>query len=218
MSKTQSASPSPDKTKTLHDVIIIGAGPCGLAVAARLNEATPSAMFTDEEHQRYHWINKHSGRMALVQAHKKKLKKLEGVKAEKWQSYDERQRRRSSSSSSAASDSETPPSLSSSPSSLSGTEDGRETQAIGGRGGISMLVLDGTGAGWMERWHRAFKTLEIEQLRSPMFFHVDPADRDGMLAYTQETGREGDLWEIPGCVGKEVSKHKKKKRLRGKPV
>ncbi|KAF7115949.1 hypothetical protein CNMCM5793_003782 [Aspergillus hiratsukae] len=118
MSKTQSASPG--KTQSLHDVIIIGAGPCGLAVAARLNEATPSAMFTDEEHQRYHWINKHSGRMALVQAHKKKLKKLDSVKAEKWQTYDERQRqhqrrRSSSGSSSTASDSSTLPSLSSSP-------------------------------------------------------------------------------------------------------
>jgi hypothetical protein len=51
-----------------------------------------------------------------------------------------------------------------------------------------------------------------------MFFHVDPGDRDGMLAYTQEVGREDDLWEISGCVGKEMSKHKKKKRRQsGKP-
>jgi hypothetical protein len=216
---TQPPSSLPVPLPTLHDVIIIGAGPCGLAVAARLNEQTPSAMFTDEEHQRYHWINKHSGRMTLVQAHGKKLN---AVKAEKWQSYDKRQRqhqrqgRRSSSSSTASDSSEgaslsSPPSLSSSPSSVDGQEMGR-------KGEISMVVLDGTAAGWMERWHRAFKTLEIAQLRSPMFFHVDPADRDGMLAYTQETGREKDLWEIPGCVGKEVSKHKKKKRLRGKPV
>ena len=46
-----------------------------------------------------------------------------------------------------------------------------------------------------------------------MFFHVDPGDRDGMLAYTQETGRERDLWEISGCVGKELSKHQKKKKM-----
>lgn len=75
-----------------------------------------------------------------------------------------------------------------------------------------MLVLDGTGDQWMQRWNNAFRTLEIKQLRSPMFFHVDPGDRDGMLAYTQEVGREKDLWEISGCVGKEMSKHKKKKR------
>lgn len=67
----------------------------------------------------------------------------------------------------------------------------------------------------MQRWNNAFKTLEIRQLRSPMFFHVDPGDRDGMLAYTQESGRDTDLWEIPNCVGKEMSKHKKKKRRQG---
>lgn len=49
-------------------------------------------------------------------------------------------------------------------------------------------------------------------MRSPMFFHVDPGDRDGMLAYAGETGREKELWELHGCVGKELSKHKKKKK------
>jgi cation diffusion facilitator CzcD-associated flavoprotein CzcO len=36
----------------IQDVLIIGGGPCGLAVAARLHESTPSALFTDSEHQR----------------------------------------------------------------------------------------------------------------------------------------------------------------------
>lgn len=49
----------------VHDVIIVGAGPCGLAVAARLCEHTPSALFTDEEHQRYHWIKKHAAQIAI---------------------------------------------------------------------------------------------------------------------------------------------------------
>jgi len=40
----------------IHDIIIVGAGACGLAVAARLCESTPSALFTDSEHQRYHWM------------------------------------------------------------------------------------------------------------------------------------------------------------------
>lgn len=80
------------------------------------------------------------------------------------------------------------------------------------RGGqYSTLVLDNSGSQWMARWNRAFKALKIDHLRSPMFFHVDPADRDGMLAYTRETGREKELYELSGCVGQELSKHKRKK-------
>lgn len=188
-------------TNEIHDVIIVGAGPCGLAVAARIHEQTPSAVFTDEEHQRYHWIKRHTGKMKLIQAGRSKKN---GVRAEKWNRghrtcpcKDEKStkstRRGSTDSISSV------PSLSSDSSTSSATS-------------ISTLVLDGTGDQWMQRWNNAFRTLEIKQLRSPMFFHVDPGDRDGMLAYTQEVGREGDLWEISGCVGKEMSKHKKKRR------
>jgi hypothetical protein len=194
-------------TSEIHDVIIVGAGPCGLAVAARIQEQTPSAVFTDEEHQRYHWIQKHTGKMNLVQAGRSKKN---GVRAEKWNRGQRTcpckddtsigsDRRGSTESTSSV------PSLSSDSSTSSAAS-------------ILTLVLDGTGDQWMQRWNNAFRTLEIKQLRSPMFFHVDPGDRDGMLAYTQEVGREDDLWEISGCVGKEMSKHKKKKRRQsGKP-
>lgn len=53
-------------TAVVHDVLIVGAGPGGLAVAARLREPTPSAVFTDAEHNRYQWVKKHSGRMNLL--------------------------------------------------------------------------------------------------------------------------------------------------------
>lgn len=147
----------------VHDVLIIGAGPCGLAVAARLCEHSPSAVFTDEEHRRYHWIRKHGGQMSIK--HKK---------------------------------------------------DGRVTNAKTARRHgrrYSTLVLDGTGDHWMTRWNNLFKMFEITHLRSPMFFHVDPGDRDALLAFTHERDRETELEEIRDCVGKEISKHQRKKKL-----
>ncbi|KAL1952578.1 hypothetical protein VTO42DRAFT_4715 [Malbranchea cinnamomea] len=162
----------------LFDVIIVGAGPAGLAVASRLREETPSALFTDEEHQRYHWIKKHSGRMTLVKARNGKMR---NVKANKYV--------------------------------------GLQVESKGTRYSAlspprySVLVLDSSGHQWLSRWRKYFDMLEIQQLRSPMFFHIDPGDRDGMLAYAKETGREDELWELQGCVGRESSKHKKKKRL-----
>ncbi|KAI1967213.1 hypothetical protein LOZ07_006443 [Ophidiomyces ophidiicola] len=167
---------APDENELL-DVIIIGAGPCGLGVASRLQEETPAAVFTDEEHQRYHWIKKHTGRMPLLQAHHGKMK---GVKATKYNA-------------------------------IKADSEGIKYSALE-KPRYSTLILDSSGDQWLSKWRRSFRLLEIPQLRSPMFFHVDPADLDGMLAYARETQREKELWELPGCVGKELSKHKKKKR------
>ncbi|KAL4810502.1 hypothetical protein BDV18DRAFT_58182 [Aspergillus unguis] len=205
----------------IHSILIIGGGPCGLAVAARLRETTPSAIFTDSEHQRYHWINKHKGRMNLVRRRRGKMGSL-GVPSSTSTSSTKEKRKenekeRTSSVSSQGSvsssySSSTGGGENESMTSLSDNEEDESEKEVK----PSMLVLDSTAPSWLSKWNRAFATLEIEQLRSPMFFHPDPSDRDGMLAYTTEQGREKDLYEIPNCVGKEVSKHKRKKQRQQK--
>lgn len=168
---------APDKD--VKDVIIIGAGPCGLAVAARLREHTPSALFTDEEHQRYHWIRKHSG-------HKMNVKPLHGKNQSNPDPPEQSKRQRHDSA-------------------IELEDDGLQKKA-------SMLVLDATKDKWMAKWEHLFGVLAITHLRSPMFFHLDPRDRDGLLAYVYAHKRQDELQEICGCVGKEISKHKRKQR------
>jgi hypothetical protein len=74
-----------------------------------------------------------------------------------------------------------------------------------------MPVLDANGATWMSAWDDGFKRLDISDLRSPMFFHPDPRDRDGLLGYAYTEGREKELKEITGVVGKSLGKHQRKK-------
>ncbi|KAH8885558.1 hypothetical protein GQ53DRAFT_828948 [Thozetella sp. PMI_491] len=144
----------------IHDVIIVGAGPCGLAVAARLRESNPAALFTDEEHRRFQWMKRHGRKMAL--------KHVKG---------------------------------------------GRVSNAApSAQPAYDMVVLDAEHDAWMGRWNRLFATYDIRHLRSHMLWHVDPGDRDSLLSKAYEQGRESELVEMKGCVGKELSKHTKKKR------
>ncbi|KAI1825934.1 FAD binding domain-containing protein [Xylaria intraflava] len=149
----------------VHDVIIIGAGPSGLGVAARLSERMPAANFTDDEHQRFHWINKRRAAKASVQSRRNGA----GIRHKR-------------------------------PVASTATAD------------LDLLALDAFGTNWLQRWNSLFKKFDISHLRSPMFFHVDPAERDGLLSYAYSNGRDDELRELSGCVGKELSKYQRKKR------
>lgn len=147
----------------LYDVAVIGAGPCGLAVAARLRETTPAALFTDDEHARY-W---------------KRFNKSETIEAERKSARRGHDRKASGSTS---------------------------------QHKRSIVVLDANDGGWMAAWRSRFRNLQIDHLRSPLFFHPDPRDRDGLLAFSHFMGRSDELEEIHHVVGKEISKHRAKKQ------
>lgn len=80
--------------------------------------------------------------------------------------------------------------------------------------GYDTVIYDASSDAWMTSWKNLFRALEISFLRSPLFFHPDPRDRDGLLAFAYENGRENELEEIRAVVGKELSKHRKKKRMK----
>ena len=77
---------------------------------------------------------------------------------------------------------------------------------------FDIKVVDSSGGDWLNCWTNNFTALGISHLRSPMFFHPCPRDRDGLLAFARETGRCDDCVEIANCVGKSMSKHRRKKK------
>jgi hypothetical protein len=143
--------------------LIIGAGRCGLAVAARLHEHTSSALFTDAEHQRFHWLK--SSLSSRI------IPKPIGISR---RSHIARDRL------------------------LYGP-------SIPSIGNLDIGVLDTNHDDWMAAWNEKFVKLGISHLRSPMFFHPDPREWDGLRAFAWAEGSMDELKEIGEVVGKDFS-------------
>ena len=80
---------------------------------------------------------------------------------------------------------------------------------------LEILVLDGVSNKFLGQWDNQFARCQIPYLRSPMFFHPDPVNVDGLVTYSHFVKRDSpkDLMKIENVVGKEYSKHQQKKLL-----
>lgn len=50
--------------ENFFEVVIVGGGTCGLAVASRLCEDAPGLIYTEDEHQRFHWLKERGNRVS----------------------------------------------------------------------------------------------------------------------------------------------------------
>ena len=171
-------------------LVIIGAGPHALALAARLSEPRPAALYSDLEHARLAWLQREDrGRERRDPAARRK-----SVKGH-WPARKlvEPQTATLAGAGPALEPAPPAPHAASPPS-------------------PAIQVLDSSSSTWLGRWDSFFSGLAIEHLRSPMLFHPAPADANALVAYAQREGREDELVPIKGVVGAELSKHQRKKR------
>lgn len=156
------------------EVIVVGGGTCGLAVTARLCEDCPGSIYTEDEHQRFHWLKQRGNKVNLINRSVSSNKGYKPQRPEKL--YKPR----------------------------------RKFEPL------EILVLDGQLDLFMGQWDNQFAACQIPYLRSPMFFHPDPVNVDGMISYAHLEKRElsRDLMEIENVVGREYSKHQLKKLMK----
>ncbi|BGP36399.1 hypothetical protein JCM10449v2_000300 [Rhodotorula kratochvilovae] len=175
-------------------LVIIGAGPHALALAARLAEPRPAALYSDLEHARLSWLQREQrtapSSSSLGTSGRKAKEHRLPVKGH-WSA------RRL-----------VPPATATLAHPVVGSDDADDEVPPAGP---AIQVLDSSSSEWMARWDGFFAGLRIEHLRSPMLFHPAPADANALVAYARRTGREDELEPIKGVVGAELSKYQRKK-------
>ncbi|ABN65795.2 predicted protein [Scheffersomyces stipitis CBS 6054] len=157
--------------ENFFEVIVIGGGTCSLAITARLCEEYPASIYTEDEHQRFHWLRQRGSRVNLINRNVSSRTTFKPPSKDRC--YAPRRKFQPS----------------------------------------DILVLDAAGERFMSQWDNQFGSCQIPYLRSPMFFHPDPVNVDGLVSFAHLSKREsaGDIMEIKNVVGKEYSKHQLKK-------
>ena len=187
------------RDRAYFDLVVIGSGPAALTFVTRWLEERPAALYLEDERQHLHWLKRQTHAAPVLETRKPTKSSDRIIKTNQKNEWHMR------------------------------------------KSSLRVLIVDKLGDGWLGQWHRNFGSYEIPFLRSPMFFHPDPSDLDGLLEYAVQTerastgpytyvcdmltGRQSqsksrsrsakkgalqrpDLLEVPGVVGREVSKHK----------
>jgi cation diffusion facilitator CzcD-associated flavoprotein CzcO len=77
-----------------------------------------------------------------------------------------------------------------------------------------ILVIDKYGE-WMAKWDKSFRAYDIEHLRSPLFFHMDPSHPEALRAYAQKHNRSDELNDITNIVDNCKNYRQNSKKGRG---
>jgi hypothetical protein len=70
-------------------------------------------------------------------------------------------------------------------------------------------VIDSSG-GWMNHWNSCFESLNIDYLRSPIYFHPDPFDPESLRAFAELQNRKSELRDITHVISSGTKRKSKK--------
>ncbi|CAO1626693.1 unnamed protein product [Sympodiomycopsis kandeliae] len=170
------ARPLPSHALPSHaffDLAIIGAGPAALAVVSRILETRPAALYTEQEHHYLHWLSKSGNRQHAPDKGSSGGQAKHGLRLVRTRASGRGAER-----------------VIVGEKKINGTTDSQaQTDTCACPGEMKIIVIDKVGQGWMAHWHNMFRALEIQHLRSPLFFHPCPADLDSLLAFAHRHGR-----------------------------